>query len=134
MSRALSEDGAKPWSVKGILDMIAQSNDPEYRALIDTGALITGYSNEEVARYLVDNGLRHLQGCVFLDHRDRKMIYLRGAARCIPLSECGISRGERFTFYDQVHTTGMDIKQSLSACALLTIGKDMIFRDYAQVR
>eukprot|EP00946_MAST-07B_sp_MAST-7B-sp1_P000712 g712.t1 len=132
MSRALSEDGAKPWSVKGILDMIAQSTDPEYRALIDTGALITGYSNEEVARYLVDNGLRHLQGCVFLDHRDRKMIYLRGAARCIPLSECGISRGERFTFYDQVHTTGMDIKQSLSACALLTIGKDMIFRDYAQ--
>eukprot|EP00946_MAST-07B_sp_MAST-7B-sp1_P004019 g4019.t1 len=62
MSRALSEDGAKPWSVKGILDMIAQSTDPEYRALIDTGALITGYSNEEVARYLVDNGLRHLQG------------------------------------------------------------------------
>jgi hypothetical protein len=132
MSRMLSEDGAKPWSVRGVLDMIAQSTEPEYRALIDTGALITGYSNEEVARYLVDTGLRHLQGCVFLDHRDRKMIYLRGAARCIPLSECGIGRGERFTFYDQVHTTGMDIKQSLSACALLTIGKDMIFRDYAQ--
>ena len=34
--------------------------------------------------------------------------------------------------YEQVHTTGMDIKQSLSAAALLTIGKDMIFRDYAQ--
>lgn len=131
MSRALSENDDQEWSVKGVLDMIAQST--EYRALIDTGALITGYSNEEVARYLVDTGLQHLQGCVFLDHLDRKMIYLRGAARCIPLAECGIGRGERFTFYDQVHTTGMDIKQSLSACALLTIGKDMIFRDYAQV-
>ena len=120
------------WTVKGVLDQIAQSTNPPFHALIDTGALVTGYSNEEVARYLTDTGLKHLQGCVFLDHLDRKMIYLRGAARCIPLSECGLARGKRFTFYDQVHTTGMDIKQQISACACLTIGKDMIFRDYAQ--
>jgi hypothetical protein len=125
------EDG-KEWTVKGVLDSIAQSQDPPFHALIDTGALITGYSNEEVARYLIDTGLKHVQGCVFLDHLDRKMIYLRGAARCIPLSECGLGKGNRFTFYDQVHTTGMDIKQQISACAVLTIGKDMIFRDYAQ--
>eukprot|EP00949_MAST-11_sp_MAST-11-sp1_P002253 g2253.t1 len=132
ISKALERPGTEGWTVKGVLDQIAQSKDPPFRALIDTGALITGYSNEEVARYLVDNGLEHLQGCVFLDHLDRKMIYIRGAARCIPLGECGLGRGERFTFYDQVHTTGMDIKQSLSACAVLTIGKDMTFRDYAQ--
>ena len=123
---------AGKWSVQGVLDQIAQATDPPFHALIDTGALITGYSNEEVARYLTDTGLKHLQGCVFLDHLDRKMIYLRGAARCIPLSECGLARGKRFTFYDQVHTTGMDIKQQISACACLTIGKDMTFRDYAQ--
>ena len=40
--------------------------------------------------------------------------------------------GERFSFYDQVHTTGMDIKQVLDARAVLTLGKDMTFRDYAQ--
>ena len=50
----------------------------------------------------------------------------------IPLSECGLSRGDRFTFYDQVHTTGMDIKQHLNAIAIQTIGKDMSFRDLAQ--
>ena len=38
----------------------------------------------------------------------------------------------RFTFYDQVHTTGMDIKQCLNAKALVTLGKDMTWRDYAQ--
>lgn len=32
----------------------------------------------------------------------------------------------------QVHTTGMDIQQPLSAEAALTLGKDMNFRDYAQ--
>ena len=119
------------WTVEGLLDQIA-NGAVKYSCLVDTGALITGYSNEEVARYLVDNGLRHMQGCVFLDHRDRKMIYLRGAARAIPLRECGISNAQRFTFFDQVHTTGMDIKQSLSAVAILTVGKDMTFRDYAQ--
>ena len=38
----------------------------------------------------------------------------------------------RFAFYDQIHTTGMDIKHMPNACALLTIGKDMVFRDLAQ--
>ena len=39
---------------------------------------------------------------------------------------------QRFTFYDQIHTTGMDIKQSLDACAAVTLGKDMTLRDLAQ--
>lgn len=33
----------------------------------------------------------------------------------------------------QVHTTGMDIAQALNATAVVTLGKDMTFRDYAQV-
>ena len=33
---------------------------------------------------------------------------------------------------DQVHTTGMDIKHVLSAKAVVTLGKDMVFRDYSQ--
>ena len=32
----------------------------------------------------------------------------------------------------QVHTTGMDIKHTASAEAVLTLSKDMTFRDYAQ--
>lgn len=32
----------------------------------------------------------------------------------------------------QVHTTGMDIKHVLNAKAVLTLGKDMTFRDYSQ--
>ena len=48
------------------------------------------------------------------------------------LSESGLAWHERFSFYDQVHTTGMDIKQCADACAALTLGKDMVFRDYAQ--
>ncbi|KAG5189405.1 hypothetical protein JKP88DRAFT_301998, partial [Tribonema minus] len=48
------------------------------------------------------------------------------------LSQCHVAPHLRFTFYDQVHTTGMDIKQALSCTAAVTLGKDMTFRDYAQ--
>ena len=44
------------------------------------------------------------------------------------LSDSGLAWSERFTFYDQVHTTGMDIKQAVDACAALTLGKDMYGR------
>ena len=50
----------------------------------------------------------------------------------LKLSQCGIAVENRFAFYDQIHTTGMDIKHTLNARAALTLGKDMVFRDLAQ--
>ena len=40
----------------------------------------------------------------------------------------------RFSYYDQVNCTGMDIPQAASAIAVLTLGKDLTFRDAAQAR
>jgi len=128
VSHEVIEEG---WSVKSLLNTIAQANPP-YHALIDTGALITGMTNYEVAAYLLDHGLPSFEGVVFLDEFDRKMILVRATRRVMKLAQCGISDKKRFAFYDQVHTTGMDIKHVLNACAVLTLGKDMTFRDYAQ--
>ena len=65
------------WSVHGLLDSIAAA-DPPYSALIDTGALITGMTNLEVAEYFMSDGrMPHMQGAVFLDRFDRKMIFMR---------------------------------------------------------
>jgi hypothetical protein len=53
-------------------------NDPPFHVLIDTGALITGMSNYDVAKYMLTNGLsEEFDGVVFLDHRDRKMVLMR---------------------------------------------------------
>lgn len=81
------------WRVKSLLDTIAQGR---YHALIDTGALITGLSNLEVAQYLLENGLPDTEGVVFLDEGDRKMILLRRSKKVIPLSACGIPLHKRF--------------------------------------
>ena len=60
------------------------------------------------------------------------MILVKATGRVLKLSQCGISVEKRFAFYDQIHTTGMDIKHALNARAALTLGKDMVFRDLAQ--
>lgn len=107
-------------------------DDSKFHALIDTGALITGMSNFEVAQFLLNNGLAWCEGVVFLDSYDRKMVLVRSTRRVLKMAQCGIPPEKRFAFYDQVHTTGMDIQHALNACAILTLSKDMVFRDYAQ--
>lgn len=91
-------------------------------------------SNLQVATYLLETGNfpESIKGVVYLDELDRQMVVLRQGLVVVKLSESGLAWNERFTFYDQVHTTGMDIKQAVDACAALTLGKDMVFRDYAQ--
>jgi len=125
------------WSPTGVLDVVAKARSddgerPRYHALIDTGALITGMSNLEVAEYLLKNGLDQLEGVVFLNQRDERMVLVRQGFKVIELAQCGLAWHQRFTFYDHVHTVGMDIKQPLSCVACLTLSKDMTFRDYAQ--
>jgi hypothetical protein len=60
--RHLSAD----WTVTKILDGIARAN-PSFHVLLDCGALITGMSNYEVAKYLWTHGLPlTFDGVVFL--------------------------------------------------------------------
>ena len=45
---------------------------------------------------------------------------------------CYLVITRRSSFFDQVHTTGMDIPQAANARAVLTLSADLTFRDYAQ--
>ena len=101
--------------------------------MIDVGALVTGLSNLAVARFMLEEGLVWAEGCVFLDEGDCQMVLLRKGWHVVPLARlAALDSSKRFTFYDQVHTTGMDIRQAPGATAALTLGKDMTLRDYAQ--
>lgn len=126
---------AADWSPSGLLSRVAEGS---FHALIDTGALITNMDNEQVARELLAKlPSEKFDGVVFLDQSDRKMILLRSnvgalGARAVSLVTSGVVPERRFAFFDQVHTTGMDILTAPCAKAVVTIGKDMNFRDYAQ--
>ena len=120
------------WNARKLLDEIAQTSPP-FNALLDTGALITGMSNYDVAKYLITALPKDLfDGVVFLDSADRQMILIRHGMNVVRLNQAGIPARRRFAFYDQIHTTGMDIKHCIDARAAMTLGKDMTFRDYAQ--
>ena len=93
------------WSSESILEYVAQA-DPPFHALIDTGALITGMSNLTAAQKLLEYGLPDMKGVVYLDELDRQMVLLRKGLKVVKLVESGLAWGERFSFYDQVHTTG----------------------------
>ena len=108
--------------MESLLDRIAQSDNPRFNALIDTGALITGYSNQEVAKQLLDRGLTWCEGIVFLDDEDRQQVLVRQTGRVVSADQCGVSLERRFAFYDQIHTTGMDIKHVVNATAVVTLG------------
>ena len=65
---------SRDWTTKMLLDMIAEGHemfDQPLHALIDTGALIVGMSNAEVAAYLLDRGLP-LDGVVYLGDNARE--------------------------------------------------------------
>ena len=115
-----------------LLSSIA-THDPPLCALIDPGAFIVGLTNKQVAQTLLDRGLAAagMRGVVFLDAKDhRKILLLDG--RVVPLEEAGMAPKLRFTFYDQLHTMGMDIAQPWAGRAAVLIGKDMRLRDYTQ--
>ncbi len=86
----------------------------------------------QVARFLLDNGLSWCDGVVFLDDNDEKRVLVRASGRAVSADQCGVPLERRFAFYDQIHTTGMDIKHIVNAVAVITLGKDMVFRDYVQ--
>ena len=122
----------RSWTAQSLLKDIAKQTTPPVHALIDTGALITGMDNREVAEFLMLHLNPNMEGVVYLDRSDRKMVLMRDSGRSVSLDQCGLRPENRFTFFDQVHTTGMDIKQGPIAHAVVTVGKDMTFRDYAQ--
>ncbi len=131
--RVVRSSVKRAWTAQSLLrDIASQSGDDTANVLIDTGALITGMDNREVAEFLLVHLRDEVEGVVYLDRSDRKMILMREGGRSVGLDQCGVSPENYFTFYDQVHTTGMDIKQGPTAHAIVTVGKDMTFRDYAQ--
>lgn len=102
------------WTVEALLTAIAggfqghggSQNRHYYSALIDTGALITGMSNQQVAQFILENSKDpDMEGVVYLRNSDdEQMILLRGSPNPMKLKECGVAKEKRFTFYDQVHT------------------------------
>lgn len=107
----------------------------EADALIDTAGLIRGVSRLEIVGQMLSSFQKDrsdIKGIVFYDVNNELMILEEGKKDPIHFSESKLKPEERFTFYDQKHTTGSSIKQKPTAMAIVTIGKNTILRDLLQ--
>lgn len=116
-----------------MLDQLVRRDDD---ALIDVGTAFSGYKNEDVAQAIYDLLKRRSsakKGVVFF--QNDVAVVLEGFENCtriVPLQLSALKPHERFTYFDQAHSTGSDILQALNAKATLTLGKDVTLRDAAQ--
>lgn len=116
------------------------------RAIIDIGALFFGMSNKEVSekikQYLKSgNDYNHIKYIIFYDGNNalQALSVQTGIVTRLEYSEINYVNktldchpDERFTFYDQAHCTGSDIRQSPDATAIATISKNTTLKDLLQ--
>eukprot|EP01053_Blabericola_migrator_P011121 Blabericola_migrator_1__11120@NODE_64_length_15686_cov_41_644215_g57_i0_p1_GENE_NODE_64_length_15686_cov_41_644215_g57_i0NODE_64_length_15686_cov_41_644215_g57_i0_p1_ORF_typecomplete_len4495_score928_11DUF3638/PF12340_8/1_1e37DUF3638/PF12340_8/8e05DUF3645/PF12359_8/3_3e03DUF3645/PF12359_8/4_2e12Nop14/PF04147_12/0_00073SDA1/PF05285_12/2_4e03SDA1/PF05285_12/0_046AAA_11/PF13086_6/2_8AAA_11/PF13086_6/4_6e02MDM1/PF15501_6/8_1YL1/PF05764_13/18_NODE_64_length_15686_cov_41_644215_g57_i014513629 len=128
------------WGPKSVLRIAAGVEvcglpKQRYHALIDVGALVTGFSNKESAVILNEALSDDFVGVMFFGEGDQKMLMnknLGGLKNIVQQDNSDVIPNRRFTFYDHTHAYGQDVTQDPLAVALLTVGKDTTFRDLAQ--
>ncbi|CAF1315008.1 unnamed protein product [Rotaria sordida] len=71
-------------------------------------------SNFDVSEYLINN----------IDKSNKTMVILRNK-EYLSLSTCHIDNKKLFVYLDEVHTRGSDLKLSLIAHSIVTLGRNM---------
>lgn len=118
-----------------IKDLAERPDFNQYRAIIDTGAYFKGISNKNVVDMLINVFKKRgdIEGVVYFDDLSNEIMVKNvktGEVEKLTVSKIPPER--RFTYYDQIHTTGTDIKQASLAKAYMTIGRNISTRDIFQ--
>jgi Protein of unknown function (DUF3638) len=118
---------------KDILQAIVSTlndEDDDARMLIDIGALFKGISNEAVAKAILKNK-PSLRGVAFYDDGNN-LVMLEDSGRIIPFVQSQLRPHERFTYCDNKHMFGSDVKQSPNAKGICTFGTHINLDDMLQ--
>ena len=113
--------------IQDIFNLLSGNN---YNALIDVGSYFIGYTNEDIAKQLIDRcGYSKV---IYLDKYNNKMVMTN--KEIISILDYTYDNDEKMiVYFDQKHTTGIDIKIiPYDARGLLTIGYDTGLRNYGQ--
>lgn len=134
---------------KGYIASLMEVKDQgELSAIIDVGAHFNGVSNVEVAQELatVIKGKKpQIQYILFYDTRENPQGLLSALSTSDPTKIIALGNSSedvlsarlgppslRFTYYDQAHTLGTDIRQPVGSRAIITVAKDTIESDLQQ--
>jgi hypothetical protein len=113
------------------LDILRKLNSKSSLMFIDSGALITGLSNFDVAKYLLNFSSSSIQGVLFVNDAGHLAVLKRDFS-VVASNECGILPRYLIKYIDHAHTTGSDVPQNITDQGVLTLGMGMNLRDYFQ--
>ncbi len=104
-------------------------------ALIDCGALFKGVTNTTVAKEMLAYLEEHeseIKGIAFFNEANELVVLESGREEAVPINDSTLKPYERYSYYDQRHTIGADIKQTLQAKAIVTISEKLFLKDLLQ--
>lgn len=110
----------------------SRMQNQEFRMLIDTGALLKGLSNLEVAQQCLEKLDPAIQGILFFDSQDEMVILERGTNQPVPFHQSQLQPSQLFTYCDHKHIFGADTKQIPEAIALCTLDKQTSYEEMIQ--
>ncbi|KAI8807157.1 hypothetical protein BJ742DRAFT_739966 [Cladochytrium replicatum] len=108
-------------------------------AVIDTGSLLAGVSNQDAAFYLVRNGLKnHFRGVCFFHQLTGWKILDRETDDVVGLAASHLHESETFVIFDEARSRGSDMRLKKDAVAILTLGgstcKDKLMQGAGRLR
>lgn len=104
------------------------------RALIDSGSLLYGLSNEAVAEGILEHIAANrpdLLAVVYFNSQNELVIQEKDK-RAVSLANSSIPMEKRITYFDQSHTFGADIPQAIATGGEVSIGEKTNFEEFMQ--
>lgn len=122
---AKGSDGER-LSVDALLEMLVGQN-PQIRVLLDVGAQVLEYGNEEVAdRWLSLVPESKAQAVVFFDENDELIVLSRDKSKePYEISVFAKQMDQCLVYLDEVHTRGTDLKLPRDSRAAVTLGPNL---------
>lgn len=96
-------------------------------ALIDSGAILAGNSNREIADFILKECLMgtDLNGITFYDNEICEWMVLEANGRCQRKELSPLHESNTFAIYDEPRCRGVDLRLRSDAIAVMTLGKKM---------
>lgn len=107
--------------LKILEEILLSTNTPQVSVLIDCGALLTGMSNRQVAQGVLDL-CSWFRAAIYFDD-DNQILVLDRDGKDTPLAKSPLQPAHGFTYLDDKHTRGTDLRFAPDAVGAVTICK-----------
>ena len=123
---AMQESGRESLDADSLLKIVTGS-EPPVRVILDVGAQVLEWKNEEVARrWLSRVPATESQAAVFFDDRNDLSVLSRdGNVESLMVSHFAKQMDQCLVYLDEAHTRGTDLKLPTNYRAAVTLGPDL---------